>query len=159
MLVRKTNLSSKGSSDISELLKKKLEKMRRMLECKKVARKTGSSEKVAEQLVKSGLAAGPVTGTSFASAFIWEISARFPRSKKATEDPGDEFWLEREKANMAKRKNYNFRAYHSFGISLRYCTMLMMRKIPQAMQDDAIWTAGIHPAFIPVTGLKCFNMW
>ena len=66
MLVRKTNLSTKGSSDISELLKKKLEKMRRMLECKKVARKTGSSEKVAEQLVKSGLAAGLVTGTSFA---------------------------------------------------------------------------------------------
>ena len=83
----------------------------------KVARKTGSSEKVAEQLVKSGLAAGPVTVTSFASAFIWEISARFPRLKKATEDPGDEFWRERDKANMAKCKNYNFRAYHSFGIS------------------------------------------
>ena len=125
----------------------------------KVARKTGRSEKVAEQLVKSGLAAGPVIGTSFASAFIWEISARFPRLKKATEDPGDDFWRERDKANMAKYKNYNFRAYHSFGISLRYCTMLMMRKIPQAMQDDAIWTAGIHPAFIPVTGLKCFKMW
>ena len=125
----------------------------------KVARKTGSSEKVAEQLVKSSLAAGPVIGTSFASAFIREISAQFPRLKKVTEDPGDEFWREKDKANMAKCKNYNFRAYHSFGISLRYCTMLMMRKIPQAMQDDAIWTAGIHPAFIPVTGLKCFKMW
>ena len=158
MLVRKTNLSSKGSSDISELLKKTRENAQNA-GMQKVARKTGSSEKVAEQLVKSGLAAGPVTGTSFAAAFIWEISARFPRLKKATEDPGDEFWRERDKANMAKCKNYNFRAYHSFGISLRYCTMLMMRKIPQAMQDDAIWTAGIHPAFIPVTGLKCFKMW
>ena len=146
MLVRKTNLSSKGSSDISELLKKTRENAQNA-GMQKVARKTGSSEKVAEQLVKSGLAAGPVTGTSFASAFIWEISARFPRLKKATEDPGDEIWRERDKANVAKCKNYNFRAYHSFGISLRCCTMLMMRKIPQAMQDDATGP----PDFIPLS--------
>ena len=69
MLVRKTNLSSKGSSDISELLKKTRENAQNA-GMQKVARKTGSSEKVAEQLVKSGLAAGPVIGTSFASAFI-----------------------------------------------------------------------------------------
>ena len=31
----------------------------------------------------------------------------------------------------------------------------MMWKIQQSMQDDAIWTATIHPAFIPVTRLKC----
>ena len=31
----------------------------------------------------------------------------------------------------------------------------MMWKIQQSMQDDAIWTATIHPAFIPVTGPKC----
>ena len=31
----------------------------------------------------------------------------------------------------------------------------MMWKIQQAMQDDAIRTARIHPAFISVTGLKC----
>ena len=31
----------------------------------------------------------------------------------------------------------------------------MMWKIQQAMQDDAIRTARIHPAFIPVTGMKC----
>ena len=31
----------------------------------------------------------------------------------------------------------------------------MMWKIQQSMQDDAIWTATIHPAFIPVAGLKC----
>ena len=30
-----------------------------------------------------------------------------------------------------------------------------MWKIQQAMLDDAIRTARIHPAFIPVTGLKC----
>ena len=31
----------------------------------------------------------------------------------------------------------------------------MMWNIQQTMQDDAIRTARIHPAFIPVTGLKC----
>ena len=31
----------------------------------------------------------------------------------------------------------------------------MMWKIQQAMQDDAIRTATIHLALIPVTGLKC----
>ena len=30
-----------------------------------------------------------------------------------------------------------------------------MWKIQQAMQDDAIRSARIHPSFIPVTGLKC----
>ena len=48
---------------------------------------------------------------------------------------------------MAKYKIYNFRAYHSFGNSYNI--------IQRAMQDDAIRTARIHPAFIPVTGLKC----
>ena len=31
----------------------------------------------------------------------------------------------------------------------------MLWTIEQAMQDDAIRTTRIHPAFIPVTGLKC----
>ena len=31
----------------------------------------------------------------------------------------------------------------------------MMWNIQQTMQDDAIRTTRIHPAFIPVTGLKC----
>ena len=45
------------------------------------------------------------------------ISAWFPRWETA-KDPGDEFWLplnSRKKANMAKHKNVNFRAYQSFG--------------------------------------------
>ena len=35
--------------------------------------------------------------------------------------------------------------------------MLMMRKILQAMQDDAIRATTIHPTFILVTGLKFSN--
>ena len=65
----------------------------------------------------------------------------------------------RNKANMAKHKNFNFRAYHSFGtlkaVSLQLNGMFLMWKIQQAMQDDAIRAARIHPAFIPVTVLKC----
>ena len=38
-------------------------------------------------------------------------------------------------------------------VSLHLTGMFMMRKMHQAMQDDAI-RARIHPAFIPLTGLK-----
>ena len=68
-------------------------------------------------------------------ALLWETA----------KDPGDEFWRQ-NKANMAKHKNFNFRAYHSFinSISLQLNGMLMMWKLQQAMQDDPIWTARIH---------------
>ena len=51
---------------------------------------------------------------------------------------------------MEKHKVFYFRACHSFGtlkavVSLQLNGMLMMCKIQQAMQDDAIWTARIHP--------------
>ena len=71
---------------------------------------------------------------------------------------------------MAKHKNHNFRAYHSFGnsyncisqeptgcwapLSVQLNGMLMMWKIHWAMQDDAIRAARVHVAFMPVTGLK-----
>ena len=40
-------------------------------------------------------------------------------------------------------------------VSLQLNGMLMLLKIQQAMQDDAIGAARIHPAFLPVTRLKC----
>ena len=40
-------------------------------------------------------------------------------------------------------------------VSLQLNGMLMMWKIQQAMEDDAIRTARIHPAVHPVTGMKC----
>ena len=40
-------------------------------------------------------------------------------------------------------------------VSLQLNGMLMMWKIQQAMQDNAIQTTRIHLAFIPVTRLKC----
>ena len=40
-------------------------------------------------------------------------------------------------------------------VSLQLNGMLMMWKIQQTMQDNAEFIRRIHPAFIPVTGLKC----
>ena len=40
-------------------------------------------------------------------------------------------------------------------VSLQLNGKLMMCKIQQAMQDDTIRDARIHPAFVRVTELKC----
>ena len=40
-------------------------------------------------------------------------------------------------------------------VSLQLNGMLMMWKIQQVMQDNAIQTTRIHPTFIPVIGIKC----
>ena len=73
-------------------------------------------------------------------------------------DPGDEFWHQgTKKADMRNTKIINFAPIIAFATlkaeSLQLTGMLMMGKIQQAMQDDSIW-ARIHPAFIPLTGLK-----
>ena len=61
--------------------------------------------------------AGSVTGMNFALG-SYEILARFPRWEKV-KDPGYEFWRQigETKANIAKHKNFNFRAYLSIGNS------------------------------------------
>ena len=53
----------------------------------------------------------------------------------------------KKKANMAKKKNHDFRACHSMAVSLQLNGMLTMWKTQQAMQDDAIRSARVHPAF------------
>ena len=62
-----------------------------------------------------------------------------------------------KKADMRNTKIINFAPIIAFATlkaeSLQLTGMLMMGKIQQAMQDDSIW-ARIHPAFIPLTGLK-----
>ena len=44
-------------------------------------------------------------------------------------------------------------------VSLQLNGMFMISKIQQAMQDDAIQTARIHPAFILVTGMNEVFIW
>ena len=54
------------------------------------------------------------------------------------------------KPNMAKHNFFYFRASVTLkAVSLQLNEMLMMCKIQQAMQDDAIRTTRIHPAVHP----------
>ena len=53
------------------------------------------------------------------------------------------------KANIAKHKNFNLASVTLKAVSLQLNGMLMMWKIQQAMQDDAIRTARIHPTVHP----------
>ena len=54
------------------------------------------------------------------------------------------------KANMEKHKIFYFRGSVTLkAVSLQLTGILMMCKIQQAMQDDAIRTARIHPAVHP----------
>ena len=70
-----------------------------------------------------------------------------------------EFWRKFWKPNHGETQRYNFRANHSFGNSYSCITVI------KCDTYDVENTAGkarrchlghrIHPAFIPVTGLKC----
>ena len=66
----------------------------------------------------------------------------------------------RNKANMAKHKNFNFRAYIASAtlkaVSLQLNGMLTMWKIQQAMQDDAMRAARIHPSIHPGNRAEVF---
>ena len=98
-----------------------------------------------------------VTETNFALGSYEKFQPGFRDELKAN-DPGDEFWHQgTKKADMRNTKIINFAPIIAFAtlkaVSLQLTGMLMMRKIQQAMQGDAIW-ARIHPAFIPVTGMK-----
>ena len=67
----------------------------------------------------------------------------------------------KNKANKAKHKNLTFAliiasaTLKAVSLQLQCYGILMTWKIQHPMQDDAIRTARIHSAFIPVTGLKC----
>ena len=101
--------------------------------------------------------AGSVIGTNFALGSYKKFQPGFRDEKKKQISWGGVLARNsRNKANMVKHKNYNFRAHHSIGnSSLQLNGMLTMWKIQQAMQDDAIRTVRIHTAFIPVTGMTC----
>ena len=98
-----------------------------------------------------------VTETNFALGSYEKFQPGFGDELKAN-DPGDEFWHEgTNKADMPNTKIITFAPIMAFAtlkaVSLQLTGMLMMRKIQQAMQGDAIW-ARIHPAFIRVTGMN-----
>ena len=106
----------------------------------------------------------PVDRDEFRLGFIWEISAWFPRREKA-KDPGDEFWRQIRETMQTWRNTKNLTFVPSIAsatlkaVSLQLNGMFMISKIQQAMQDDAIQTARIHPAFILVTRMNEVFIW
>ena len=78
----------------------------------------------------------------------WAISTRL-MIRDQNEDTEDEFWCE-------KSRNKSYEALATLkAVPLQLNGMLMMWKMQQAKQDDAIPFRRIHPTFIPATGLKC----
>ena len=99
----------------------------------------------------------PVNETNFSLGSYEKFQPGFRDELKAN-DPGDEFWHQgTNKADMRNTEIITFAPIIAFAtlkaVLLQLTGMLMMSKLQQAMQDDAIW-ARIHPALIPVTGLK-----
>ena len=90
----------------------------------------------------------------FRLGFICEISAQFPWWKKA-KDPGDEFrrQIRETKQTYRNTKTLTFALIIASAtlkaVSLPLNGMLMIWKIQQAMEDDAIPTARIHPDIYP----------
>ena len=90
----------------------------------------------------------------FCLGFIWEISAWFLRWQKV-KDPGDEFWHQIRETKQTWRNTKILTLGPILAsatlkaVSLQLNGMLMMWKIQQAMQDDAIRTARNHPAVHP----------
>ena len=106
--------------------------------------------------------AGSVIRTNFALGSYEKFQRGF-RDEKKNKDPGDEFWLKIRETKQTWRntKIITFAPIIASAtlkaVSLQLNGMLMMWKIRQAMQDDAIRAVRIHTAFIPVTGMTCLS--
>ena len=89
--------------------------------------------------------AGPLTGTNFALSSYEKIQPGF-RDEKRPKILGTSFGAKLEKQNKdgETQPSYYFCAYYGFGnpflaVSLQLNGSLMMWKIHQAKQNDAIW--------------------
>ena len=93
--------------------------------------------------------AGPVTGTNFAlGSYDRKFQPRFRDEKRPNIlASGAKFEKESKESKYGEKKNHDFRACHSMAVSLQLNGMLTMWKRQQAMQDDAIRSARVHPAF------------
>ena len=97
----------------------------------------------------------------FRLGFIWEISAQFPWWKKA-KDPWDEFrrQIRETKQTYRNTKILTFALIIASAtlesVSLPLNGMLMIWKMQQATQDDAIPTARIHPDIYPCNRAEVF---
>ena len=92
----------------------------------------------------------------FRLGFMWEISARFPRWEKAKDLRG-EFWRQSRETKQTKILTFApvIAPETLKAVSLQLNGMHMKWKIQESTQDDAVRTARVHSAFLPVTGLNC----
>ena len=92
--------------------------------------------------------AGPVTGTNFAlGSYDRKFQPRFRDEKRPNILATSSDAKCEKRKQIWREKNHDFRACHSMAVSLQLNGMLTMWKTQQAMQDDAIRSARVHPAF------------
>ena len=100
--------------------------------------------------------AGSLTGTNFTLGSYQKFQPGFRDEKRPKTSCGAKF---EKQANTVKHKIITLTPIIDLAtlivVSLQLNGMFMMWKIQQAMQDDAEFIRRIHPAFIPVTALKC----
>ena len=104
--------------------------------------------------------ASPLTGSKFTLGSYDKFEPGFRDEKRPKTSCVAKF---EKQSKHGETQSYNFRTYYSFGNSYSCITFVkwdayMMWKIQQAKQDNVEFIRRIHPAFIPVTGLKCFFM-
>ena len=109
--------------------------------------------KIRASLYEPGWPGWPGYRDDFRLGFIWKNFSPVSGKKKGQRSWGRVLAPNLgNKANMEKHKIFYFRGSVTLkAVSLQLNGMLMMCKIQQAMQDNAIRTVRI----IPVTGMKC----
>ena len=97
--------------------------------------------------------AGPLTGSNFTLGSHEKFQLGFRDQKKPKASCGAKF---EKQSKHGKTQSYNFRAYYSFGNSYSCITFVKWDAYDEENMAGKARRCRIHPAFIPVNGLKCF---
>ena len=99
--------------------------------------------------------AGPVTGSKFTLGSYEKFQPGFRDEKRSKTSCVAKF---EKQSKRGETQSYNFRAHYSFGNSYSRITFVKWDAYDVENTADKARQCRIHPAFIPVTGLKCFFM-
>ena len=97
--------------------------------------------------------AGPVTGSNFTLGSYEKFQHGFRDENRPKTRCVAKF---EKQSKRGETQSYNFRAYHSFGNSYSRITFVKWDAYDVENTAGKARRCRIHPAFIPVTGLKCF---
>ena len=100
--------------------------------------------------------AGPLTGSNFTLGSHEKFQLGFRDQKKPKASCSAKF---EKQSKHGKTQSYNFRAYYSFGNSYSCITFVKWDAYDEENMAGKARRCRIHPAFIPVNGLKCFFLW